>query len=74
MPPTVLIERQLADGTLVEMLPGTGMDVALYWAHPRSAQAGLERLTQCVMAAAHEWLDTGRGPRRAGASRKPGKK
>ncbi len=74
MHPTVLIERQLADGTLVEMLPGTGMDVALYWAHPRSAQAGLERLTQCVMAAAHDWLDTGRGPRRAGASRKPGKK
>lgn len=74
MHPTVLIERQLADGALVEMLPGTGMDVALYWAHPRSAQAGLERLTQCVMAAAGDWLGTGRGQRRAGAARKPLKK
>lgn len=59
MHPTVLIERQLADGTLVELRPQAGMDVPLYWALPRSAQAGLERLTRCVMAAAGAWLGDG---------------
>jgi len=56
MHPTALIERQLRAGTLVELLPGTGMDMPLYWVHARSVQAGLERLTQCVMAAARAWL------------------
>lgn len=56
MHPTGLIERQLRTGTLVELLPGTGMDMPLYWVHARSVQAGLERLTQCVMAAARGWL------------------
>jgi LysR family transcriptional regulator (chromosome initiation inhibitor) len=56
MHPTALIERQLQAGTLVELLPGTGMDMPLYWVHARSVQAGLERLTQCVMAAARQWL------------------
>ena len=56
MHPDVLIERQLRAGTLVELLPGTGMDMPLYWVHARSVQAGLERLTQCVMAAARGWL------------------
>ena len=56
MHPDALIERQLRTGTLVELIPGTGMDIPLYWVHARSVQAGLERLTQCVMAAAREWL------------------
>ena len=56
MHPTVLIRRQLEDGTLVELRPGSTLDVPLYWAHPRSAQQALERLTQCVMAAARQWL------------------
>ena len=56
MHPTTLIGRQLQAGTLVELLPGTGMDMPLYWVHARSVQAGLERLTQCVMAAARERL------------------
>ena len=56
MHPDALIARQLRAGTLVELLPGTGMDMPLYWVHARSVQAGLERLTQCVMAAAREWL------------------
>ena len=59
MHPTALIERQLQAGTLVELLPGTGMDMPLYWVHARSVQAGLERLTQCVMAAARQWLPLG---------------
>jgi LysR family transcriptional regulator (chromosome initiation inhibitor) len=29
----------------------------LFWTHPRSAQAALERLTHCVMAAARQWLE-----------------
>ena len=59
MHPTALIERQLQAGSLVELLPGTGMDMPLYWVHARSVQAGLERLTQCVMAAARQWLPLG---------------
>ncbi|MBS0403559.1 MAG: HTH-type transcriptional regulator ArgP [Proteobacteria bacterium] len=57
MHPTALIDRQLADGRLVQLLPGTALDIPLYWAHPRSAQAALERLTHCVMGAARDWLD-----------------
>lgn len=59
MHPTVLIDRQLQDGTLVELLPGRTLDVPLYWAHPRSAQQALDRLTQCVMGAARRWLEPG---------------
>ncbi|QNP48336.1 HTH-type transcriptional regulator ArgP [Diaphorobacter aerolatus] len=57
MHPTVLIEQQLALGSLVELLPRKPLDVPMYWAHPRSAQASLERLTRCVMAAAKRWLE-----------------
>jgi LysR family transcriptional regulator (chromosome initiation inhibitor) len=56
MHPTALARAQLAQGTLVELKPGAVLDVPLYWAHPRSAQQTLERLTQCVMAAARAWL------------------
>ena len=61
MHPAALIARQCSAGTLLELLPGTGMDMALHWVHTRAAQAGLERLTQCVMAAARDWLDPGTG-------------
>ena len=57
MHPTALIARQLTDGTLVELLPGAHLEVPLYWAHPRSAQQSLTRLTQCVMAAAAQCLE-----------------
>ena len=57
--PTGLIGAQLAHGSLVELLPGTALDMPLYWAHPRSAQVALERLTHCVMAAARQWLSPG---------------
>lgn len=56
MQPLVLIQRHLDTGTLVEVLPDTGVDVPLYWAHARNAQAGLERLTHCVITAAAGWL------------------
>lgn len=58
MHPTALIAGQLAAGTLVALLPDAPLDVPLYWAHPRSAQQSLSRLTQCVMAAARACLDT----------------
>lgn len=58
MHPTALIRAQLLDGRLVELLPDTALDMPLYWAHPRSAQAALARLTHCVMAAARQWLDS----------------
>jgi len=57
MHPAALIAGQLARGTLVPLLDGAGLDVPLYWAHPRNAQQSLARLTQCVMAAARHWLD-----------------
>ena len=57
MHPTVLIQDHLKDVRLVELLPGTGISVPLYWAHARNAQTGLERLTQCVIGAAQSWLD-----------------
>lgn len=56
MHPLALIRPQLQEGILVELLPGTALDMPLYWAHPRSAQVTLERLTRCVMAAARQWL------------------
>ena len=57
MHPTVLIQEHLQDGTLIELVPDSGISVPLYWAHARNAQAGLERLTQCVINAAQDWLD-----------------
>ncbi len=57
MHPTALIANQLAEGTLVALLPDAPLDVPLYWAHPRSAQQSLTRLTQCVMAAARHCLE-----------------
>lgn len=52
MQPTLLIQRHLDNGTLVEIQPDTGVDIPLYWAHARNAQAGLQRLTHCVITAA----------------------
>ena len=57
MHPTVLIEEQLRRGTLVALDENKPLDVPMYWAHPRSAQVTLERLTSCVMAAAKRWLE-----------------
>lgn len=57
MHPLTLIEEQLADGRLMHVLPDTDLHIPLFWVHLRSAQAPLERLTQCVMAAARVWLE-----------------
>ena len=42
----------LADGSLVELLPGTPLDVPLYWQHARVASGLLEGLSRAMAAAA----------------------
>lgn len=54
--PRTLIAGQLADGTLVELLPDTPLDVPLYWQHARAASALLDGLSREVMAAARDVL------------------
>lgn len=56
MNPEVLIAPQLARGELVELVPDTPLDVALYWQHARAASGLLDRLTSAVLAAAREAL------------------
>ena len=60
MHPQALIEQQLATGTLLRLLPDTDLHIPLFWVHLRSAQAPLERLTQCVMGAARTGLEPAR--------------
>ena len=57
MHPPLMIGAQLAEGSLVELLPGTDLDSPRYWAHARNAQASLQRLTDCVIQAAAACLD-----------------
>lgn len=57
MHPPLMIGAQLAEGSLVELLPGNDLDIPMYWAHARNAQASLQRLTDCVIQAAAAWLE-----------------
>lgn len=57
MHPPPMIGAQLAEGSLVELLPGNDLDIPMYWAHARNAQASLQRLTDCVIQAAAAYLD-----------------
>jgi LysR family transcriptional regulator (chromosome initiation inhibitor) len=50
--PQALIAAQLQDGSLVELVPGTALDVPLYWQHARAASAWLDGLSREVVAAA----------------------
>ena len=54
--PQVMIAPQLADGTLVELVPGTPLDVPLYWQTARAAAGLLDGLTRQLAAAAREAL------------------
>ena len=54
--PQALVDAHLRDGSLVEMLPGTPLDVPLYWQHARAASALLEGLCPQLMAAAKRAL------------------
>ena len=57
MNPVPLVESQLRDGTLVELVPGRNLAVALYWQHTRLPVPMLDRLTDAVIAAARSALD-----------------
>jgi LysR family transcriptional regulator (chromosome initiation inhibitor) len=50
--PLVLIEAHLRDGSLVELVPGTPLDVTLFWQYARAASALLEGLSRDVVASA----------------------
>jgi LysR family transcriptional regulator (chromosome initiation inhibitor) len=50
--PHELIAPLLADGSLVELVPDTALDVPLYWQHARAASSLIDGLTREVVAAA----------------------
>ncbi len=50
--PQALIATHLKDGSLVELVPHTPLDVPLHWQHARAASAVLDGLTRQVVAAA----------------------
>lgn len=54
--PQVLIASHLKDGSLVELVPKTPLDVPLHWQQARAASALLDGLTRHVVAAAREAL------------------
>ncbi|MFN3992553.1 MAG: LysR family transcriptional regulator ArgP [Tabrizicola flagellatus] len=56
MNPEPLVAPHLASGALVELVPGTALDVALYWQFTRLAAPALAPLTQAIRRAAAEML------------------
>lgn len=56
MQPRALIASQLRDGSLVELVPRTPLDVPLYWQHARAASTLIDGLSRAVLAAAHREL------------------
>lgn len=54
--PKSLIEPYLADGSMVELVPQTPLDIPLYWQQARAASVLLDGLTLQLLAAAREAL------------------
>ncbi len=54
--PQSLIAEHLADGSLVELVPDTPLDVPLHWHYARAASALVDGLSREVMAAARTGL------------------
>ena len=54
--PLALVAEHLACGALVELVPGTPLDVALHWQQARAASALLDGLSRVVLAAARACL------------------
>lgn len=54
--PEILIRAELQAGTLVELVPGSPLDVPLYWQQARAASAWLDGLTQRVLEGARTAL------------------
>ena len=56
MNPELLVVPHLASGALVELIPDTPLDVALYWQFTRLAAPALAPLTTAIRAAAQRAL------------------
>ena len=54
--PQALIATHLEEGSLVELVPDTPLDVPLYWQQARAASTVLDDLTRHIMAAARAAL------------------
>ena len=54
--PQALIAAQLRDGSLVELVPDTPLDVPLFWQHARAASALVDGLSRQVLSAARTAL------------------
>lgn len=54
--PERLVQSHLQAGTLVELMPDSSVDVALYWQHARLKVPTLDRLTRAVTTAARAVL------------------
>lgn len=54
--PLALIANHLHDGSLVELLPDSSLDVPLYWQHARAASTLLDGLSREVLAGAARTL------------------
>jgi len=61
MNPQMLVKSHLADGSLVELVPGKLLSVPLYWQHTRLQMPMLARLTRAVVTAARANLGVGGG-------------
>jgi LysR family transcriptional regulator, chromosome initiation inhibitor len=57
MNPVSLVQPQLRAGTLVELVPGRNLAVALYWQYTRLPVPMLDRLTRAVIASARRALE-----------------
>jgi LysR family transcriptional regulator, chromosome initiation inhibitor len=57
MCPERLIARQLAEGSLVELTPGRGVDVELYWQSWRLSIGWLDRFSSALRSRAEALLD-----------------
>lgn len=54
--PQALVAAHLKQGTLVELVPDTPLDVPLHWQHARAAAGWIDGLTRTVVAAARQAL------------------
>lgn len=54
--PQALVAEHLRTGALVELVPGSTLDVPLYWQQARAASSLLDGLTRAVLAAARSGL------------------
>ena len=54
--PRALIATHLRQGSLVELVPDSALDVPLYWQHARAASSMIDGLTRAIIAAATQAL------------------